>query len=177
MSNLDSSETTAIPTLTPPPMHRRLIAMFYDFAIAGTLATIVAGIMSYLLEKKGITITPDSGLTYSIFAMELLVGFLYFQWFCLHKGGSLGMFVWKIRITNLVGDRVTYSQILIRYTALLLIMLAGFLLGYKLLSFSPTTSIGVALLFLIGALLWSYINPEKLVLHEVISKTRLIDLR
>ena len=177
MSRPTSAQPTKTKSLTPPPMLRRLVAMSYDFAIAGTLATIVAGLMAYLLEKKGLTITPDSPLTYSIFAMEMLVGFLYFQWFCLHKGGSLGMFAWKIRITNMTGGAITYLQIVTRYIALLLIMLSGFLLGYKLLLFSPTASIGVALLFLMGSLLWSYIHPEKLVLHELISKTRLIDVR
>ncbi len=171
------TSTTASPPSTPPPMHRRLIAMLYDFAIAGTLATLVAGLMSYLLEKKGLTITPDSPLTYSIFAMELLVGFLYYQWFCMHRGQTLGMTVWKIRITNLSGGAVSYLQVLIRYCALLAIMLAGFLLGYKVLSYSATSSIGIGLLFLVGALIGSFLNSRKQVLHEVISATQLIDLR
>ncbi|MEE9304371.1 MAG: RDD family protein [Thiotrichaceae bacterium] len=169
---------TSISSKNPsPPMHRRLIAMFYDFAIAGTLATIVAGIMSYLLEKKGLTIEPDSGLTYSIFAMELLVGFLYYQWFCTHRGQTLGMSAWKIRITNLSGQHVTYTQILIRYIALLVIMLAGFLLAYKVLTYSSVASIGIGVLFLAGALIYSYFNQNKLALHEMISRTQLIDLR
>jgi len=179
MSDSHSADTQAssTPPATPPPMHRRLIAMCYDFAIAGTLATIVAGLMAYLLEKKGLTITPDSALTYSIFAMELLVGFLYYQWFCIHKGRTIGMGVWKIRIANLSGEAVTYMQVFIRYCSLLVIILSGVLLGYKVLSLSGTSSIGVGLLFLAAALIWSFLNSKKQALHEVISKTQLIDLR
>ncbi len=170
-----NSQTTT--TVTPPPMNRRLVAMLYDFAIAGTLALIVAGIMSYLLEKRNIIIEADSSLTYSIFAMELLIGFLYYQWFCMHRGQTLGMSVWKIKIASLSGQAITYTQVLIRYFSLLAIMLAGFLLGYKVLSYSSTSSIGIGLLFLLGALAWTYLNAKKLALHEVISRTQLIDIR
>ncbi len=174
----DSSNTPITPTpFVSPPMHRRLVAMLYDFAVAGTLATLVAGLMAYLLEKKGLTITPDSPLTYSIFAMELLIGFLYFQWFCMHRGKTLGMSAWKMRIANLSGGAVSYVQVSIRYLALLGIMLTGFLLGYKALSYSAISSIGIGLLFLAGALIWSRFNSKKLALHEVISRTQLIDIR
>ena len=162
---------------SPPPMHRRLVAMFYDFAFGGILAGIVAFILSYLLNNKGITIPANSPLSYSIFGIELLVGFLYFQWFCLHKGRSLGMSTWKMRIANLTGGSVTYTQVLIRYISLLLIMLSGFLLGYKVLAYSATASIGLALVFLMASLAWSLVNSRKLVLHEVISRTQLIDTR
>ena len=173
---MSNSPTNTAP-YSSPPMYRRLIAMFYDFAVAGTLATIVAGFMSYLLEKRGLTIEPDSGLTYTIFGMELLVGFLYYQWFCMHRGQTLGMSVWKIRIANLSGQMVTFPQVLVRYVSLLAIMLAGFLLGYKVFAYSSTSSIGLGLLFLAGTLIWSYFNQRKLALHEVISQTQLIDLR
>ena len=170
-------EPTTPPTLSPPPMHRRLIAMFYDFSFGGVLAGIVAFILSYLLNNKGITIPADSPLSYSIFGIQLLVGFLYFQWFCLHKGKSLGMSVWKMRIANLTGEHVTYAQVLMRYVALLLILLCGFLLGYKVLTYSATASIGTALVFLAASLAWSLVNTKKQVLHEVISGTQLIDTR
>jgi len=160
-----------------PPMHRRLVAMFYDFCFGGILAGIVAFILAYLLNNKGITIPADSPLSYSIFAIEVLVGFLYFQWFCLHKGKSLGMSVWKMRIANLSGGHVTYTQVLIRYVSLSLILLSGFLLGHKVLAYSATASIGIALIFLAASLAWSLVNSKKQVLHEVISRTQLIDTR
>lgn len=163
--------------VSPPPMHRRLVAMFYDFCFGGILAGIVAFVLAYLLNNKGITIPADSGLSYSIFGIEMLVGFLYFQWFCLHKGKSLGMSVWKMRIANLSGEHVTYTQVLLRYVSLLLILLSGFLLGHKILTYSATASIGIALIFLAASLAWSVVNSKRLVLHEVISRTQLIDTR
>ncbi len=87
------------------------------------------------------------------------------------------MSAWKIRVANLSGGAVTYMQVFIRYCSLLAIMLSGVLLGYKVLSLSGTPSIGIGLLFLAGALIWSFLNSKKQALHEVISKTQLIDLR
>ncbi len=160
-----------------PPMHRRLVAMFYDFCFGGILAGIVAFILAYLLNDKGVTIPANSLLSNSIFGIQLLVGFLYFQWFCLHKGKSLGMSVWKMRIANLTGGHVTYMQVLIRYVSLFLILLSGFLLGDIVLAYSATVSIGIALVFLAASLAWSLVNSKKRVLHEVISRTQLIDTR
>ena len=171
------SETTSSPSINPPPMHRRLIAMFYDFSVFFIIATIISAIMSYLLNKKGLTIEPNSPLSYSIFFMNLFAGFLYYQWFSIHRSQTLGMSVWKIRITNLSGQPVSYLQVLIRYISLIAILFSGYLFGSIILSTSHMASIGVALLFFAASLSLSYFNPHKLVLHELISRTQLVDLR
>ncbi len=164
-------------SLMAPPLYRRLLGMLYDFLIGGTMASIVAAIIIGIFFARGKGIPADTPLAYSIFALELFVGFFYFQWFILHQGQSLGMSVWKIQIGDLRGNRVSYSQIAIRYLALVILVLAGFLLGYKILSLSGTASLGIAMLFLLVDLLWSFTNPQRLALHEVISQTRLIDAR
>ncbi len=163
--------------LSAPPMYRRLAGMLYDFLIGGAVASIMATIIIGILMLKDVTVPANSLLSYSIFALELFVGFFYFQWFILHKGQSLGMQVWKIKITDIHGNAVTYPRIAIRYLSLTGLMLAGFLTGYKVLSYSSTASIGIALLFLLTSLLWSYTNKRKQALHEVLSSTRLLDCR
>lgn len=162
---------------TKVPLHRRLVGMLYDFMLAGTLALIFGVIAAAILSSREITVEPNSPLSLSLFAAELIIGFIYMAWFNLKKSQTPGMWVWKLKLVSLTGEPASLAQVFSRYIALLIIMVIGFVLGTKVLLLSSAGALGLAILFLLGTVLISKFNAEHLALHEIISRTRLIDIR
>src|SRR5690554_7229397 len=74
-------------------------------------------------------LSGDPGLTFVLF----LVLYLFFAYFWTRLGQTLGMQVWRIRIENLDGTSVSWTQALFRYgtaaAVVFLTMLAGHYLG------------------------------------------------
>ena len=159
-----------------PPLHRRLIAMLYDFIVAGVSILILTAILVYLISPNE-TIPSNSPLSNAIFALELVLGGFYLIAFWLKKDSTLGMDVWKLKISNLSGNTITLIQGITRYLSLLIIMTLGFMVGDKLLQLSSAGSLLLILLFLALSLAWSFFDKDKLALHERLSQTKLIDTR
>lgn len=166
----------AYATLPTPPMHRRIIAMLYDFAVASTGILIIASILISFISPNE-NIPPFSPLANMLFALELLLSALYFILFWLKKEATLGMSVWKLRISKLTGGKITLLQAIIRYSSIIAIMTIGFIAGYKLLGFGSGNALLMAFLFLGLSLIWSLFNPHKIALHEQLSGTKLVDIR
>ena len=163
-------------TLPSPPLYRRIIAMLYDFAVVATGILIIAYLLiSFISPEKNIP--PSSPLANMLFALELLLGALYFILFWLKKGYTLGMSVWKIRISTLTGHKISLMQAIIRYFSVISIMALGFIISDKLLHLGSGISVLIAILFLCLSLMWRLFNPHKLALHEQLSQTKLIDIR
>lgn len=74
-------------------------------------------------------LSGDPGLTFLLF----LVLYLFFAYFWTHNGQTLGMQVWRIRIENLDGTSVSWSQSLRRYVTgsavIFLVMVGSYYLG------------------------------------------------
>jgi uncharacterized RDD family membrane protein YckC len=165
--------------LPAPPLHRRMIAMLYDFAVASTgiliIASVLVSFISLISPQKDIL--PSSPLANVLFAFYLLLGALYFVIFWLKKDYTLGMSVWKLRISDMAGNKITPTQAIIRYFSVIAIMALGFIMGDQLLHLGSGSSLLMSILFFGLSLMWSLFNPNKLALHEQLSRTKLIDIR
>ena len=78
---------------------------------------------------------------------------LFFGWFWTRSGQTLGMQAWRLRIETLEGDRIGWSQVLLRIGGAA-ISLACFGLGY----------------------LWILFDPAKRAWHDRISRSRVVVL-
>ncbi len=172
---MTTKNTNSPYTMLPaPPLHRRMIAMLYDFAVASTGILIIAILLISFISEN---IPPFSPLANMLFAFYLLLGALYFLTFWLKKGYTLGMSVWKLRISDMAGNKITPMQAIIRYFSVIAIMALGFIIGDQLLHLGSGSSLLMSILFLGLSLMWGLFNPHKLALHEQLSQTKLIDIR
>jgi len=130
-----------------PGLWRRLAAIFYD-------SWLVAGL--WLL---GVTVdtfvgagSEGSHLMLQLYA--ILSPMVFFSWFWMHGGQTLGMRAWRMKLLSGAGTEVTLRQSLARCFAAMLSMLTlG--LGY----------------------LWILFDRDGLAWHDRISNTRLVMVR
>lgn len=135
-SNLDNA---AIPSLW-----RRLAAIFYDTWLVAALWLLGATIDTFLGAGS-----EGSHLGLQIYAA--LAPLVFFSWFWMHGGQTLGMRAWRLRLLSNDGASVTLRQSLIRYVGAIVSMFAlG--LGY----------------------LWIMFDRRGLAWHDRLSSTRLV---
>lgn len=124
----------------PATALRRALAITYDglISIAVLLVatwgyTVVAGWMTgwdeYEQMAEAGQLSGDPGLTFTLF----LILYLFFGYFWTRIGQTLGMQVWRIRIENIDGTSVSWTQALRRYVAaaavMFLALLGSFYIG------------------------------------------------
>ncbi len=128
---------------------RRLAAILYDVLVFA--AVLLVATLPFVLIARG---APTSQVGQFLFRLYLLaVSFLYFGWFWVHGGQTLGMRAWRLRLINGSGGRISWRQALLRF------------LG-AILSWVP-----------VGAgYLWIVIDHDKRAWHDRISGTRMIVL-
>ena len=108
--------------LPPATAFKRALAIIYDglisiavLLVATWIYTIIAGWITgwdqYEQMAEAGQLSGDPGLTFTLF----LVLYLFFGYFWTRIGQTLGMQVWRIRIENLDGTPVSWSQALRRY--------------------------------------------------------------
>lgn len=133
--------------LPPATGLKRGLAITYDalisisvLLVATWIYTIIAGQLTgwekYEQMAAAGQIKGGPGLTFTLF----VVLYLFFGYFWTRMGQTLGMQVWRVRIQNLDGVSVSWSQALRRYVTaaavVFLALLAGFYLGAVTLLFS-----------------------------------------
>ncbi|MDH5446081.1 MAG: RDD family protein [Gammaproteobacteria bacterium] len=89
---------------------RQLISSFYDGLLL-LAVLLIATALTVPLTQAGL-ISPDNPL---ISLYLLLVCFLFFAWFWVHGGQTLGMHVWHIRIEQFDGSLISWKQASIRF--------------------------------------------------------------
>lgn len=138
-------------------LFRRLFAIFYDCFLLLAILFVVSLITITLNHGKAIE--PGDTL-YPVFVL-LIFGlcFLYFAWFWIHGGQSLGMKTWRIQLQRDSIDNENDTQITWKIAAIRF--------------FSAFVSWGV---FGLG-FLWSLFDRKRRAWHDMISKTVLIDVR
>jgi len=130
---------TAEELLPPAAFIKRLMAVIYDslISIAVLLVTtwmytLVAGWLigwdQYEAMAEAGTLKADPLLTFVLF----LALYLFFGYFWTKNGQTLGMQVWRIRIENLDGTSVSWTQALKRYVAAAAILFVALLGAYYL---------------------------------------------
>ena len=125
--------------LPPAAFIKRLMAVVYDGLISVAVLlvttwvyTLVAGSLvgweKYEKMAEEGSIGADPLLTFVLF----LVLYLFFGYFWTKNGQTLGMQVWRIRIQNLNGVSVSWSQALRRFVAAAAILFVALLGAYYL---------------------------------------------
>ena len=133
--------------LPPATGLKRGLAIIYDalisiavLLVATWIYTIIVGQLTGWEKYEQMAATGQikggPGLTFTLF----LVLYLFFGYFWTRVGQTLGMQVWRVRIQNLDGMSVSWSQALRRYVTaaavVFLALLAGYYLGAISLLFS-----------------------------------------
>ena len=142
-------ETSSPDNAAAPGLARRLSAIFYDALLL--LALLMLGSFLYVPIAGHVLPAPLGRTLYQIFLVA--IGFLYFTWFWVHGGQTLGLRTWKLRLVTLDGASVTWTQALKRFVGAI-----------------------VSWLCLGLGFLWVLVDREKLAWHDRFSGTRLVRL-
>ena len=133
-------------------LFRRLFAIFYDCFLLIAILFVVSGIATAL--NQGTAVEPGNTLYPLMVFIIFSLSYLYFAWFWIHGGQSLGMKTWQIQLRSVEQNHIDWKITTIRFiTAIFSWGLGG--LGY----------------------LWSFYDKQNRCWHDLSSKTILVDLR
>ena len=132
----------------PAGILRRFAALLYDTLLLG--GVLFAASALALIVNGG---QPIHGTNLYYSAYMLLASFLFFAWFWLHGGQTLGLRVWGLQLVRSDGGPLTLRHALLRYLAALL----------------SWAACGVGFL-------WVLTDRERLTWHDRLSGTRIIAL-
>jgi uncharacterized RDD family membrane protein YckC len=133
--------------MTAPGLARRLAAIIYDALLLGGLL---------LIAGAPLPLVPESvqklwWVRLTIQGYLLACCFLFFGWFWVHGGQTLGMRAWRIRVVQVDGQNVCWSRAALRFVTAMLSW-AALGLGF----------------------VWVIIDPAGMAWHDRLSKTRLL---
>ena len=131
---------------------RRLFAIFYDIFLLLAILFIFAAIAMTLNHGKAIETSDNFRPVYAIFMLGIC--YLYFSWFWIHGGQTLGMKTWQIQMSGSDGQVIDWKTTALRFFT------AFFSWGFAAIGF-----------------LWAFFDRKKRCWHDLASKTELIDLR
>ncbi|WP_010322545.1 RDD family protein [Marinobacterium stanieri] len=139
---------------TPASFIKRLMAMVYDCLLIVALWMVIAAISVALNDGEAISLETSPTFAVALFNSALFCAtFLFFGFFWTRNGQTLGMLAWRLRVQSLTGDRITWTQALLRF--MLAIPSVGF--------------------FGIG-FLWMLLTDERLSLHDRWSGSCMVQL-
>jgi uncharacterized RDD family membrane protein YckC len=98
-----------------PSLFRILAAIFYDTLLLIAILFVATAIV--LILNGGKQISQDNYL-YTAFLFSLC--FIFYYWFWMHGGQTLGMRSWRIRLTQEDSSPITRKQAAIRFFSALL---------------------------------------------------------
>ena len=138
-------------------LFRRLFAIFYDSFLLLAILFIVSAVATAL--NNGKAVEPGDAL-YPIFVIIIFsLSYLYFAWFWIHGGQSLGMKTWRIQLQNYDPENNSNRQV-----------------DWKIAAIRFFSAIVSWSVFGLG-FLWAFFDKKNRCWHDLISKTVLIDLR
>lgn len=136
--------------LRPAPFGKRLLAIVYDTLVLVAIWMIVSAIAVGLNHGEGI----DSGVGNALLRSALFCcSFLFFAYFWTRNGQTLGMQAWRLRVQTFDGQRLSWTQALIRFLA-------------SILSWIP---LGLGYI-------WMLFSDEKLTWHDRLSESCVVVL-
>ncbi len=132
---------------------RRFAALLYDALLVAAL--LMAYTFAMLPFTHGRAILPETAgaWVHPYRAGLVLVAGAYYVINWLRSGQTLGMRAWRLRVVGAAGGPITLAAALLR-------------LGFGLLAWLPA-GLGV---------LWLYVDPQRLALHDRLSSTRVVVL-
>lgn len=129
-----------------PGLLRRLAAIAYDALLLAAIF-MLAG-LPFVALAGGPPAHPLLRIGFQFYLLAL--AFLFYGWFWVRSGQTLGMRAWRLKLVQMDGSTVTWPQAAKRFTAALLSW-AGLGLGF----------------------LWVLVDRDKLAWHDRMSGTRL----
>ncbi len=145
---------------TPVSFFKRMMCILYDslllIAILFVVGLIVASIATFAInDGNAITEEHPAYLIYQFIILMVLfsTAFLFFGWFWIHGGQTLGMKTWRIQIRTTQNEDITWSLAAIRFITSILSWL--------------TLGLGF---------IWCLIDKKKRAWHDISSSTILIQL-
>ncbi len=140
-----------------PSLMRHLAAIFYDLFLLLAIILVAASLFTIVIDifagqgVSGELLQQTVWKTLFQFYLFFVSG-LFYSFFWVRGGQTLGMKVWKIRLVNFAGNNPSWSQ---AWRRLLLALPLNLLLGFGLIS--------------------RMLDPEQLSLYDRLSETRLIN--
>jgi uncharacterized RDD family membrane protein YckC len=138
---------------TPAGFGRRLAALLYDSLLLAALLMIFTG--GALFFTHGVAVVPDTAgawvYVYRAGLVLLIAGYYLINW--LRSGQTLGMRAWRLRVVSDSGEPPALRAAALRVL-------------FGALAWAPA-ALGV---------LWLYLDPDHLALHDRLSKTRVVHL-
>jgi uncharacterized RDD family membrane protein YckC len=132
---------------------RRLAALVYDAVLLAAILIIYTA--AALLLTRGAALVPAAvgawAYLYRAGLIALLTGYYLINW--LRSGQTLGMRAWHLRAVSDSGKTLSLQAALLR-------------IGFGVLAWAPA-ALGV---------LWLYLDPDRLAVHDRLSKTRVVRL-
>ncbi len=143
-----ASDTESSATPIQPGLGRRLAAIGYDaLLLAAVLFVATAALLPF---TGGEAVRADHGW-YSAYLAA--VSFGYFGWFWTHGGETLGMRSWRLRLVGAGTNGASWRQSLVRFLGA---CLSGIAFG--------------------AGFFWMLVDPKRLMWHDRISGTRIVDV-
>jgi uncharacterized RDD family membrane protein YckC len=171
-----SSETAFLPSAG---FLRRVAAMVYDVFPVLALAFIVT--MPFLALLHGRRFIPEEvgSLAYVHWAVVLLAAGLFFVFFWMRSGQTLGMVAWRLRMQKPDGSLIHWCQAVMRVLIVALLW-APFFAGYPLFwghwsdPLMRKLATAVSLLPLVLAYAWIWIDQDRLAWPDRWTGTRVV---
>jgi len=133
-------------------LFRRLFAIFYDCFLLTAILFLTTGFSIVLNGGKAVE-QGHALYPVLVFSLAAMI-YLYFTWFWVTGGQTLGMKTWKIRLVTLDGSRFSWRSASIR-VVISIVSWCCFGLGF----------------------LWSLFDRRRRCWHDIASKSALLDLR
>ena len=153
--------------LTAPSLRRRMACWIYEgLLLFGVL--FISGYLFSTLTQSRHALDNRHGLQAFLF---LVVG-IYFTWFG-HKGQTLAMKTWHIRLVDTKGEALTQKRALLRYV----LSWVWFIPPLAAIAPFALTTGEISVLFLGWVAVWALLSrfhPQQQFLHDAMAGTRLI---
>jgi uncharacterized RDD family membrane protein YckC len=171
-----TTDTTATPHSTPraalnaPALARRMACWLYEGMLLFGVVFIAGYLFSALTQTRH---ALDNRHAQQAFLFVVLG--IYFTWFW-HKGQTLAMKTWHIRVVDRAGQPLTQWRAFLRY----LLAWVWFLPPLALRAWLDLPAVEVVVLLAGWIVVWallSRLHPQRQFWHDIWAGTRLIDAR
>ncbi|MDP3785569.1 MAG: RDD family protein [Undibacterium sp.] len=165
---LQQDSSAALPT---PSLKRRLTCMMiYEAALVFGLVFFTDAIHDILTQSR------DPSM-HRISRIALIFGIcgLYFIYFWRRSGQTLAMQTWRIKLVNSDGGQVPVSKAVLRYCLAWMWFFPGIVISSQINLPNGQKFLPI----IIGFVAWAatvYFNKDRQFLHDLIAKTRLVQL-
>lgn len=158
-------------TAVAPSLRRRLAAFVYEGVVLFGVLMISGWLYSSLTQQRH-ALQGRLGLQLFLF----LVLAVYFVWFWTHGGQTVAMKAWRIRLVAADGQPLGQVRAMARYVAAWLWFVPGFVAAWAA---DLHRGGALALALAVGALGYAgtaLLHPDRQFMHDVLCRTRLVDV-